>query len=67
MLDGSPRATFDVEKVVLGWREALQLMAAGDQVRVWIPEGLTDPRSPGRGTLVYDIELLSIERRPEPS
>lgn len=65
MLEGSLRATFDVEKVMPGWREALQLMVVGDRARVWIPEGLTEPRWP-RGTLVFDIELLSIERRPEP-
>jgi FKBP-type peptidyl-prolyl cis-trans isomerase len=65
MLEGSSRATFDVEKVMPGWREALQLLAAGDRARVWIPESLTEPRWP-RGTLVFDFELLSIERRPEP-
>jgi hypothetical protein len=34
-----------------GCREALQLLAAGDRARVWIPESLTEPRWP-RATLV---------------
>jgi peptidylprolyl isomerase len=67
-LDGSSRATFDVEKVMPGWLEALPLLATGDRARVWIPEALTRPGRSGAppGMLVFDIELLSIERRPEP-
>jgi FKBP-type peptidyl-prolyl cis-trans isomerase len=68
LFDGSSRAIFDVDDVMPGWQEALQRMDAGDRVRAWIPEALTRPGRAGAppGTLVFDIELLSIERRPEP-
>jgi FKBP-type peptidyl-prolyl cis-trans isomerase len=61
-------ARFDLQKVMPGWREALPLMSVGDKARLWIPEALTYQGRVGepRGTLVYDVELLSIERKPEP-
>lgn len=52
---------FDIEQVIPGWTEALQLMVAGDVIRVWIPQELAYKGKPGRpaGTLVFDIELLA--------
>ncbi len=59
---------FDVDKVMPGWRDALQLLAVGDSARVWIPEALAYQGRGGKpkGSVVFDIELLAIERRPEP-
>jgi peptidylprolyl isomerase len=48
--------------MVPGLREAVTLMAAGEQRRVWVPEELAYQGEEGRpaGTLVYDVELISI-------
>ena len=59
---------FDLAEVMPGWREGLLLLAVGDQARFWIPEPLAHRGKGGKpkGTLVFDIELLSITRKPEP-
>jgi FKBP-type peptidyl-prolyl cis-trans isomerase len=59
---------FDLAEVMPGWREGLPLLAVGDQARFWIPEPLAYQGKGGKpkGTLVFDIELLSITRKPEP-
>ena len=58
-------ATFEMEGVIRGWREALLTMVAGDKVRLWIPAALAYGSRPRRGqpagNLVYDLELLSID------
>jgi FKBP-type peptidyl-prolyl cis-trans isomerase len=59
--------------VIRGWSEGLKLMTPGDKARLWIPGNLgygrRDPGgaagSPPKGTLIFDVELLSIERSPE--
>jgi FKBP-type peptidyl-prolyl cis-trans isomerase len=60
---GQP-ATFPLDGVIKGWTEGLQLMAVGDKARFWIPAYLAygEKPSPGSpaGTLVFDVELLSI-------
>jgi peptidylprolyl isomerase len=57
-----------MDKVMPGWREALLQMSVGDKARLWVPEALAFQGRVGepRGTLVYELELSSIERRPEP-
>ncbi len=64
---GEP-ATFPLNGVIAGWTEGLQLMVMGEQRRFWIPEKQAYQGQPGRpaGMLVFDVELLSIERMPEP-
>ena len=59
---------FDIAETMPGWREGLPLLAVGDQARFWIPEALAYQGKGGKpkGTLVFDIELLAIERKPEP-
>ena len=61
-------ADFDVVKVIPGWREALQLLAIGERARVWLPQALAYGGRAGlpAGALVFDIELVAIERKPEP-
>jgi FKBP-type peptidyl-prolyl cis-trans isomerase len=64
---GRPSA-FDVSNVMPGWQEALPLMAAGDRARVWLSAALAgrdQTRGPERN-VVYDLELVSVERLPEP-
>ena len=60
---GKP-ATFALNQVIQGWTEGLQLMLEGDKTRFWIPENLAYRGQPGMpmGMLVFDIELLKIER-----
>ncbi len=62
---GEP-ATFPLNAVIAGWTEGLQLMVVGERRRFWIPEELAYRGRPGRpaGTLVFDVELLSIQAAP---
>jgi peptidylprolyl isomerase len=64
---GEP-ATFPLNQVIAGWTEGLQLMVVGEKRRFWIPSELAYNNRPGRpqGMLVFDVELLSFERAPEP-
>jgi FKBP-type peptidyl-prolyl cis-trans isomerase len=63
---GEP-ATFPVTGVIKGWTEALQLMPVGSKWQLFIPADLAyGDRGAGAdigpgATLVFDIELLSIE------
>ena len=60
-------ATFEVNKVIPGWTEGLQLVRAGDSVRLWIPEELAYKGKPGpQGMLIFDVKVLEVEKLPEP-
>ena len=67
MFDSSVQRTKPIEMKVSdfipGWIEMLQLMVAGEKVRVWIPANLAYEGQPTRpqGMLVFDIELLEIK------
>ncbi len=67
---GTP-AEFPVDGVIKGWTEGLQLMVAGESRRYWIPADLaygetaTRPGAPF-GPLVFDVELLEIQKGAEP-
>lgn len=56
-----------LDQVIPGWTEGLQLMSPGEIARFWIPEELAyaGKREPF-GALVFDIELLAVERLPAP-
>jgi FKBP-type peptidyl-prolyl cis-trans isomerase len=64
---GEP-VTFAVDQVIPGWVEALQLMKVGDQWQLFVPAALAyGERSPGgsigpNSTLIFEVELLSIEK-----
>ena len=64
---GQP-ATFPLKAVIPGWTEGVQLMTVGEKTRFWIPGGLAYDKSPNpnapKGTLVFDIELLSFTKAP---
>jgi FKBP-type peptidyl-prolyl cis-trans isomerase len=62
-------ASFPVNGVIAGWREALQLMREGDKWQLFIPSKLaygergTPTGSIGpNATLIFDIELISINK-----
>lgn len=65
---GGRPAVFEVGKAMPGWREALPLLAVGDTARLWLPEALAYQGRVGepQGAVVFDLALVSIERRPEP-
>jgi peptidylprolyl isomerase len=58
--------SFQLNGVIPGWSEAVQLMVQGDKTLFWIPEELAYRGQPGRpqGMLVFEIELLNIQEAP---
>ncbi len=65
-------ASFQVNRVVKGWIEALQLMKPGAKYQLFIPSALAyGERGAGQligpnATLIFEVELLSI-KPPEPA
>jgi peptidylprolyl isomerase len=62
VLRGTP-TTFELDGVIPGWTEGVQLMVEGERTRFWIPESLAykGERGQPRGMLVFDIDLIRIE------
>ncbi len=60
---GSP-TTFRLDGVIAGWTEGVGLMVEGERTRFWIPQELAYKGEAGspRGMLVFDVELIRIER-----
>jgi FKBP-type peptidyl-prolyl cis-trans isomerase len=60
---GEP-AALGLNQVIPGWTEGVQMMVEGERRRFWIPESLAYQGRPGppAGMLVFDIELLRIEK-----
>jgi hypothetical protein len=64
--DGTARAlTVAVDEVAPGLSEALQRMVVGEKTRFWLPARLADPLGPPGMSVVFDIELLSIQHAAE--
>jgi FKBP-type peptidyl-prolyl cis-trans isomerase FklB len=71
---GQP-ATFQVNQVIKGWTEALQLMPVGSKWQLFIPSDLAYGQrgaGPGSGigpdaTLIFEVELLSIQPKTQPA
>jgi FKBP-type peptidyl-prolyl cis-trans isomerase len=64
VMGGQP-ATYEMEGVLPGWREALPQMVVGEKVRLWMPAALAFGEKPRRGTprgdVVYELELLELQ------
>ncbi|MFZ0009480.1 MAG: FKBP-type peptidyl-prolyl cis-trans isomerase [Steroidobacteraceae bacterium] len=64
-------ANFEVDRVIPGWTEALQLMKPGSKYKLWIPPQLAyDMRSrppiPPGSMLIFEVELISV-KAPAPA
>jgi len=65
-------ATFQVNRVIPGWTEALQLMKPGAKYELYIPSKIAyGERGAGKdigpnSTLIFEVELLSV-KPPEPT
>jgi FKBP-type peptidyl-prolyl cis-trans isomerase len=63
-------ATFPVSGVIPGWTQALEKMTVGSKWKLFIPSELaygergSQPTIPPNSTLIFDVELLSIESAP---
>lgn len=64
---GEP-VTFGLDQVIPGWTEGVQLMPVGSKYKFFIPSKLgygergAPPRIPPHSVLVFEIELLGIEK-----
>jgi peptidylprolyl isomerase len=66
---GEP-TSFGLNQVIKGWTEGVQLMVTGETRRFWIPAVLAYGETPARpgapaGDLVFDVQLLEIQKAPE--
>ncbi len=66
--DGQP-VEFDVDGVIAGWTEALQLMPVGSRWKLYIPEDLAYGDQavgsiPPNSALIFEVELVGIVGNP---
>jgi FKBP-type peptidyl-prolyl cis-trans isomerase len=64
-------ASFQVNRVIPGWTEALQLMKPGAKYKLFVPPQLaydmrTRPPIPPGSLLMFDVELISVKSPPPP-
>ena len=63
---GKP-ASLQVDKLIKGWSEALQLMKRGDRWQIYLPPDIaygetgSPPAIPPNSSLIFDVYLLAIE------
>jgi len=68
---GQP-ASFQVDRVIRGWTEALELMPAGSKWQLFIPSTLAygdrgaGPDIGPNATLIFEVELISVQPKPQP-
>jgi len=63
---GEP-ATFVVNEVIAGWKEALQLMPVGSRWQIFVPSGMAFGERgagqliPPNAALIFEVELIAIK------
>jgi FKBP-type peptidyl-prolyl cis-trans isomerase FklB len=66
---GQP-ASFQLARIIPGWKEALKLMPTGSKWQIFIPPALAyGTRGSGdkigpNATLIFEVELLSVKEAP---
>jgi FKBP-type peptidyl-prolyl cis-trans isomerase len=65
-------AEFQLEGVIEGWKEGIQKINKGGQIKLYVPPQLAygdegRPGIPPGSTLVFDVELLEIRPTPGPA
>src|SRR5215469_14839122 len=68
---GGP-ANFPVKGVIAGWTEALQLMPVGSKWQLFVPSNLAygaqgPPDIGPNATLIFDVELVSVQKPAAPA
>ncbi|MFH1058684.1 MAG: FKBP-type peptidyl-prolyl cis-trans isomerase [Pseudomonadota bacterium] len=67
---GQP-AVFELEGIIKGWQEALQMMKEGDRWEIYIPSELAfGPQGAGpqigpNAALVFEVELIKVNPQPD--
>ena len=68
-IDRGEPITFPLNQVISGWTEGIQLMSVGSKYKFFVPyklgygeQGAGNGVIPGYSTLIFDVELLDIER-----
>lgn len=58
--------TFPLNRVILGWRECVQLMTVGETRRCWVPAelGYKGQKNRPQTLTTFDIELVDTRRSP---
>lgn len=65
-VDRGEPVTFQLNQVIQGWREGLQLMKEGAKYRLYLPSDLgygnqgAGPDIPPHAALIFDVELISV-------
>jgi len=69
---GGEPAEMPVGRVIPGWAEGVQLMTVGSKYKFWIPaklaygeQGTPGGPIPPNSTLVFEVELMAIEKAPQ--
>jgi peptidylprolyl isomerase len=64
---GKGPAFWPVNKLLPGLTEGIQLMVAGETRRMWLPEAIAHKGRNPKGTVVFEIEVLTVQPNSTPA